>query len=240
MVVCSCDSFNEILTDWPCFSLHFQFERLYHKVSWDRPRCWPIIIRYYIAITNKLKCQKNITHWVHTWPKTSAECHFLTELWSLITLARMAKVNIFWGPSSSQRRHGSGKTKYWPKRETTPKYANFAQFFLYIWLWTPNFGQTGGNVDFFGPIIKPVGWRFQVGKSFYHFDTFCLHSGPYRAAAVTKIAVLSYSIFWAIKVHFKSKPKKYKKGTIEEWKFLKRPVWKFIHNDFIKVWTAPD
>ena len=38
------------IADWPCFFLHFQFERLYHKVSWDRPRCWPIIIIVIIII----------------------------------------------------------------------------------------------------------------------------------------------------------------------------------------------
>ena len=31
------------------------------------------------AGTNKLKCQKN-PHWVRTWPKTSAERHFLGQL----------------------------------------------------------------------------------------------------------------------------------------------------------------
>ena len=33
-----------------------------------------------LNLTNKLKFLKHITHWVHTWPKTSAEWHFLGQL----------------------------------------------------------------------------------------------------------------------------------------------------------------
>ena len=61
----------------------------------------------------------------------------------LITLARMAEIQIFFGPSSSQRSHSSGGEKNWdfdlfcphsgPKREpnfkSAFKFGTFAPFF---------------------------------------------------------------------------------------------------------------
>ena len=78
---------------------------------------------------------------------------------------------------------------------------HFCTIFWYFWLWTP---ITLARVDkmqiFFWPITKPLRWRFQEGKSFYHFDTFCLRSGPYRVATVTKIAVLSLCVKMSIQL----------------------------------------
>ena len=62
------------------------------------------------AGTNKLKCQKNIQQ-AHTWPNCPPECQIWTIFWTLITLARMAKIEKFLWPSSSQWAEDSGEKK---------------------------------------------------------------------------------------------------------------------------------
>ena len=112
---------------------------------------------------------------------------------------------IFLCPSSSQRSHGSGAKI-------------FLDFDLFCPHRPPNPHPNRGlwpewtNVIFFGPITKPVRWRFQGGGK----------QAIHRAAAVTKIALSSLcdSVSWASNVkmrHFKRQKSSSWCGQCREW-----------------------